>query len=113
MNTTVIDKPIRKFLPQDITIDSWDKIEKYFIDLKERKINSVEDLKKWLHDRSELEAVLSEDMAWRYIKMTCDTTNEVLTNSFTFFVEKIEPNIAPYANELNKKLVASPYLNQL
>ncbi len=113
METTKITKPLRTFLPQEITIDSWAKIEKYFIDLKDRSIHSVADLKKWLHDRSELEAVLSEDMAWRYIKMTCDTTNEELTKSFTFFVEEIEPNIAPFSNELNKKLVASPFLNRL
>ena len=113
MENNKITKPIRHFLPQEITIDSWAKIETYFKDLKERSINSVDELKKWLQDRSELEAVLSEDMGWRYIKMTCDTTNEELTKSFTFFVEEIEPNIAPYSNELNKKLVASPYLNQL
>ena len=113
MESKEITKPVRQFLPQEITIDSWAKIETYYKDLEKRSINSIEELKKWLLDRSELEAVLSEDMGWRYIKMTCDTTNEELTKSFTFFVEEIEPNIAPYSNELNKKLVASPYLSQL
>ena len=113
MESKEITKPVRQFLPQEITIDSWAKIETYYKDLEKRSINSTEELKKWLLDRSELEAVLSEDMGWRYIKMTCDTTNEELTKSFTFFVEEIEPNIAPYSNELNKKLVASPYLSQL
>ncbi len=113
METKKITKPIRTFLPQEFTIDSWSTIEKYFIDLKERKISSATDLKKWLLDKSELEAVLSEDMGWRYIKMTCDTTDEKLTESFNFFVNEIEPNVAPYSNELNKKLVASPFLSQL
>ncbi len=96
MESKEITKPVRQFLPQEITIDSWAKIETYYKDLEKRSINSTEELKKWLLDRSELEAVLSEDMGWRYIKMTCDTTNEELTKSFTFFVEEIEPNIAPY-----------------
>jgi oligoendopeptidase F len=108
-----IEKPIRHFLPQNIAIDSWETIEKYFKDLQERNIASADDLKKWLLDKSELEAALSEDMGWRYIKMTCDTTSKELTDSFTFFVEKIEPNIAPIANELNKKLIATPFLSQL
>jgi oligoendopeptidase F len=106
-------KPIRKFLPQDLIIDSWTKIEPYFVDLKNRTISSVNGLEKWLFDRSELEAVLSEDLAWRYIKMTCDTANEELTNSYNFFVEEIEPQVAPLGNELNKKFIASEYTNQL
>lgn len=106
-------KPIRKFLPQDLTIDSWSKVESYFVDLKNRTINSVQELEKWLFDRSELEAVLSEDLAWRYIKMTCDTANEELTNSYNFFVEEIEPKVAPLGNELNKKFIACPFIDQL
>ncbi len=106
-------KPIRHFLPQNITIDSWSKIEPFFIDLKERTISSAKELQQWLLDRSELEAVLSEDMAWRYIKMTCDTTNKELLDSFNFFVNEIEPFIAPYSNELNVKLFESPYLKEL
>ncbi len=113
MEVQQITAPVRRFLPNEIRIDSWETIEKYFKDLTERNISSLEDFKKWLLDKSELEAVLSEDMAWRYIKMTCDTTDEKLTDSFTFFVEQIEPHIAPYANELNKKLVACSYLNEL
>lgn len=106
-------KPIRHFLSQDLTIDSWKRIEPFFVDLKERKISSAKELEKWLFDRSELEAVLSEDFAWRYIKMTCDTANEELTNSYNFFVSEIDPHIAPYSNELNIKLVNSPYLKDL
>jgi oligoendopeptidase F len=106
-------KPIRKFLPQDLIIDSWAKIEPYFVDLKNRTISSVNELEKWLVDRSELEAVLSEDFAWRYIKMTCDTANEELTNSYNFFVEEIEPKVAPLGNDLNIKFIASEYIGQL
>ncbi|MFL5765497.1 MAG: M3 family oligoendopeptidase [Bacteroidia bacterium] len=106
-------KPLRHFLAQDLQIDSWKKIEPYFIDLKERKISSAEELEKWLLDRSELEAALSEDFAWRYIKMTCDTTDQALSDSYNFFVSEIDPNIAPFSNELNIKLINSPYLSGL
>ena len=106
-------KPLRQFLSQDLEIDSWIKIEPYFIDLKERTINSVKELEQWLFDRSELESALSEDFAWRYIKMTCDTANLELTESYNFFVEEIDPHIAPYSNELNIKFVQSPYLKDL
>ena len=54
---------MRNFLPEDLTINSWEQIQSYFEDLKQREIHSVADLKTWLKDRSELDAVLSEDMA--------------------------------------------------
>jgi oligoendopeptidase F len=67
----------------------------------------------WLHDRSELEAALEEDFAWRYIRMTCDTNSEEKLQNFQYFATEIEPKAAPYSNELNKKLVESPYFDNL
>ncbi|MDQ3048097.1 MAG: M3 family oligoendopeptidase, partial [Bacteroidota bacterium] len=106
-------KPVRSFLPADFQIDSWAKIEPFLRDLSSRDISSSGQLEKWLLDRSELEAVLSEDLAWRYIRMTCDTTDKALTDAFNFFVSEIEPNVAPYSNELNKKLISCAFLDQL
>ena len=104
---------MRNFLPQDLSITSWEQIQTYFEDLKNRTIGSASDLTKWMQDRSELEAVLEEDMAWRYIKMNIDTTDEDLQKSFQFFVEKISPNTAPYDHGFNTKLVESPFLKDL
>ena len=53
---------------------------------------------------SELEAVINEDACWRQIKMTCDTTDKKLEESFNFFCMEIQPKIQPYADALNKKL---------
>src|SRR5688572_11794182 len=113
METNTVEIPVRpprRFLPDDLKIDSWAGVEKYFADLKERKIASGADLENWLLDWSELDAVFSEDMAWRYIRMTCDTTNKEYVDSYNFFIEEIEPRFSPYTNEFNKKLIASPFL---
>src|ERR1700744_2290218 len=104
----MIHKKTRTYLPQNFEI-KWESIEPLLKELTERPINSVEELEHWLHDRSELEAALEEDFAWRYIRMTCDTTDAELLQKFQFFATKIEPKIAPYSNELNKKLVASEW----
>ena len=104
---------MRTFLPEDLSIKNWAQIETYFEDLNTRAIDSVEDLKKWMQDRSELEAVLEENMAWRYIKMNIDTTDPELQKSFQFFVQNISPNIAPYAHGLNTKLINSKHLKDL
>ena len=96
---------MRTFLPEGLSIKNWEQIETYFEDLNTRAIASVEDLKKWMQDRSELEAILEENMAWRYIKMNIDTTDSEVQKSFQFFVENISPNIASYAHSLNTKLI--------
>ena len=115
MNNTISTptRPIRKFVPEDLIIDSWDKIKSLFDNLVEREISSALELEKWMLDRSELEAVLEEDMAWRYIKMNIDTTDKALAERFSFWIKEISPNTAPYSHKLNVKLLESPFLKEL
>jgi oligoendopeptidase F len=111
--TADIQKLQRNFLPENLTVSNWETVEPYFKNLLERKINSKEEMEKWLKDMSELEAVISEDACWRQIKMTCDTTDKKLEESFNFFCMEIQPKIQPYAFALNKKLVESPFTKEL
>jgi oligoendopeptidase F len=103
----------RRFLPNKIKVTSWDVLAPYFNQLLERTINNKEELENWLKDRSELEAFVSEDLAWRYVKMTCDTTNKDLEQAYLFFVTEIEPQISPLTDKLNRKLVACTFINEL
>jgi len=111
--TADIKKLPRSFLPEDFTITTWDKLEPYFKELLERPVNSQKDLEKWLKDISELEAVVSEDACWRQINMTCDTENKSLEEAFNFFCMHIQPHIQPYADQINRKLVANPFTKEL
>lgn len=106
-----IQKSPRKFIQDNLKIDSWDTIKSYYEDLVQRKINSPSEFKKWLEDRSELDAVIEEDAAWRYIKMTIDTTKDELTKDYTFFVSQIQPHIAPFEDQLNQKFIACEFSN--
>ncbi len=111
-----IEIPTRKprtFLPDNLLIDGWEKLQPFFTDLAERNILHVAELEKWMQDRSELEAVLEEDLAWRYIKMNIDTTDTELEKSFHFFIQEIQPKIAPFDDVFNKKLITSPFLAEL
>ena len=69
-------RPKRQFVDENLIVDSWKKIEVYFKSLLERKISSVNELEQWMLNRSELESVLEEEQAWRYIKMNIDTTDQ-------------------------------------
>jgi len=111
--TADIKKLERSYVPADFVITDWNCLEPYFKELAERPINSRKELEKWMKDMSEVEAVVSEDACWRQIKMTCDTTDKSLEEAFTFFCMEIQPKLQPYADLLNRKLVASPYTKEL
>lgn len=108
----ILEKKARTYVPANLNI-TWESLEPILNELQNREINSVQELEQWLKDRSELEAALEEDFAWRYIRMTCDTANEELVARFQYFATEIEPKVAPIGNELNKKLIESPYVNEL
>ena len=103
----------RRFVPEDFEIKSWEEVEPYFVDLVDRKIISVMELREWFKDRSELESVLSEDLAWRYIKMTCDTADEGAVKAYEFFISEIEPKAAPYEDKLNRNALDSEFISEI
>jgi oligoendopeptidase F len=111
--SAAIKKQERHFLPTDFSLTTWDNLEPYFKQLLDKEITSVSDLNCWLKDMSEVEAVVSEDACWRQIKMTCDTTDKALEDAFTYFCMEIQPKLQPYADALNKKLIASPFTAEL
>lgn len=108
-----LERPARKFLPETFTITGWEQLKPYFDKLLERKITSVDELRNWLSDRSELESVISEDFAWRYINMTRFTENETYSKAYQDFVENIQPKMAPVSDQLNRKAAASEFLDVL
>lgn len=113
LRTADIQKLPHHYLPKDFVLTDWASLEPYFIELSNRPIEDALGLEKWLKDLSELEAFVSEDACWRQIKMTCDTTDKSLEEAFNFFCMEIQPKMQPYADALNKKLIACPFTKEL
>ncbi|WP_295126975.1 M3 family oligoendopeptidase [uncultured Chitinophaga sp.] len=113
MANAQIEKLPRHFLPENFEVTSWDVLHPFFEELNERPLTDVKALEQWLRHMSELEAVISEDACWRQIKMTCDTTDKTLEDAFTYFCMEIQPKLQPYADALNRKLLACEFTKQL
>lgn len=109
----VVEKAKRNFVANDLSIDAWEDLKPIYDELLNRELPTKGDLDQWLNDLSELEAVLEENVAWRYIRMTIDTTDEAAAKKYEDFVTQIQPHLAPYGDKLNKKLVAHPDVDQL
>ena len=101
------------YLPSNLIINSWNDLSEFFEELSHRELNDVRELRKWLNDRSELEAVVQEDLGWRYIRQTCDTVSEEKRAALNFFIQEIEPHLAEYADLFNRKLLSNDHLEEL
>ena len=108
-----LTRPARQFIPEILTLSAWADVSPFFDDLQIRPIESADDLRRWLLDRSELESYLSEDFAWRYIRSTCNTADEALTRVLNFFITDIQPQLAEIGNALDERTVANPFLAKL
>lgn len=103
----------RSFLSEDFNPATWAGIEPYFKQLLETEINSLADLQQWLRNWSELQAVLEEDSRWIYVRTTVDTTDEKAKADLTNLYQNIYPYMVAYNNQLEKKLIACPFTEQL
>ena len=101
------------FIPNPFVVQSKDDVTPLFKSLLDRNIANAQDFEQFLQDVSDLESALSEDMAWRYIKMTCDTQNKDHETSYLTFVQEIQPHLSPMEDLLNRKIVDSPFAESL
>lgn len=103
----------RKYVPQDLDLGDWEAQKPLWDELKGRELPDGEALRKWIADWSELSDAVGEESARRYVEMTCDTQDKEIEARYLHFVEKIEPELAPVNDALNRKLVAHPDVDKL
>lgn len=108
-------KPLktRIYVPEDYKIDSWDSLKPYFERLLDQNPDSKEALERYLLAVNEIDAIVDEEVAWRYIHMTCDTQNEKNTSDYQYFVQEILPHVSIYSDKLNRKIMENPFVRAL
>jgi len=94
-----------EFVPRDIDPTRWDSLSPLFQALREREIDSADDLERWLLDRSDLDAACSEAEANLFIARTAHTDDESVQRAWTEFVENVKPRLKPASFELDKRQV--------
>ncbi len=105
----------RRFVPQDIDLGDWSRIQPLFEQLESRcaECQTAAELEQWLIDWSELSAALDEESSKRYIAMTCHTDSPEAEKAYLQFVEKIDPELKPRQFNLSKLFIAHPQRAQL
>ena len=112
-NTISIERKNRIFVSEEFVPEKWQTIEPYYKQLLDTEFYDAASFQNWLGKISELEAIISENAGWRYIRMTCDTANKEYQDAYSYFVSEIEPRIAPLNHQLNEKIINCPYTKDL
>ncbi len=100
---------MNSFIPANFRIQTGSDVESLLQNLIDRDITSLQDFEQFVVDVNALDSHISEDMAWRYIRMTCDTKDKNIEADYLYFVQEIQPIIAPFEDKINNKIVQSPF----
>ena len=98
----------RRFVPKDLDVADFDRIEPLYRDLLARATDTPEALEHWLLDASELHSVIDEYGARRYIDKSCHTDDKAVEAAYLHFIEHVEPKTKPLHFALQRKFMQSP-----
>ncbi len=104
---------VRKYLPKGFKVTSWEKLESILKELAHRRISNVRELERWILDRSEVDAAVTEHFGWKYINFTKDTKDTNAADAYKYYITEIAPNVSIYEHQLNMKLISSSSLPNL
>jgi oligoendopeptidase F len=107
------EKSKRNLIPSDFDFGEFNDIKPFLESLKAKQFGSKDDLLNWIYSYSELDAFLSEELAWRYINYTRYTDKEEFSDAYSFFIKEIQPELVKVENELNKKQTSSEFFEDL
>ncbi len=89
--------------------DTYEDLKPYYDDLLARDVASIDDTKLWIKDYDQLTSHISENVAWRYVNKTCDTTNSEYEKKYMYFIQEINPKLEAVWELINKKIVWLPH----
>lgn len=101
------------FIPEDFSFQTWEDLLPFYQDLLERPVRHVGELERWILDKSALDAFLSEEFSWRYIRLSQNSEDQHAVEKYRFAIQHIYPHITSWEQKLNEKLIESPFAKQL
>tara|TARA_B100001059_G_scaffold101609_1_gene101388 strand:- start:1300 stop:3021 length:1722 start_codon:yes stop_codon:yes gene_type:complete len=105
--------PPNDYVPVTLDASNWEVLAPLYKGLLERPLSCAGCLESLLVDRSELDAAASESAASLYIDMTCHTDDESITSRYLDHVREVQPNLKEAGFQLDRRIVQSPYVDDL
>ena len=103
----------REFLPEEFKVTVWSRLKPYYNELLRRPVKSISELEQWIFNWNELNALVLEDVNWRYIHFSTNMADERIGESYSYVVQQILPKVTKVNYQLNQKLVESSFHKDL
>ena len=103
----------REFLPEEFKMTVWSRLKPYYNELLRRPIASLSEMEQWIFDWNELNALVQEDVNWRYIHFSTNMLDERAGESYNYAVQQILPKVEKVNHQLNQKLFDTPFHKDL
>jgi oligoendopeptidase F len=108
--TRYVPEPFpHRWLPAAVRCTTWEEIEPWYRQLLDRPIASPHQLEQWLFDLGELNGVVAQEGAKRYIAMTCQTDDPEREAAHLAWVRAVEPKLKPIHHALREKYLDCPH----
>jgi oligoendopeptidase F len=104
-----VTRPVREWLPPTLSLTGWEAIEPYVEELRTARWQTFGDFHQWLRRLNELEAALSEEAAWAFIRFTQNTQDEESRKTYERYIEEIQPRLTEARYELYRRYWESPW----
>lgn len=108
-----ISKKPRRFFPEELDITHWESLQPQIESLLSLELPDTQALADYLEKFSELGDILDEEMAWRYIRMTCHADQPEYSQAFNSFYAEIISPYKEYDHQLRKKYYDHPLRRDL
>ena len=108
-----IQKPKRLFFDESLNITSWSEVERVAEEMKAEKGDAPEDLIHFIEKYGEMENIISEEAARRYIDMTRFADDEEKGKAFNDFYASLVSRLKPYDFVIKKKIFEHPSFSKL
>ncbi len=105
----MFERAVRQWLPPQFRLEGWDSVEPYVEAMKTAEWRSFSDFHLWLQRLNELEAVISEESAWNFIRFTQNTQDESSRTAYERYIREIQPRFSEARYELYKRYWESPW----
>ncbi len=103
----------RSMIPANFELTDWESIKPYIDMLLSADPKSIDELIEYLKRISEVQAVVSEEEAWRFIRMTTDTRNQEYVDSYQYFVTQVSPQVTIFFHKIHQKLILHPLFEEV
>ncbi|MDN5341721.1 MAG: oligoendopeptidase [Oceanotoga sp.] len=103
----------RKYYDESFKIKTLEDLKNEYKKLENMNLNEEKEVIKFIEIKDELESIISEEMAWKYIKMSCNADKPEIQQEFNRFYSQVIAPSASYDFKLKKQLYDSKGFKQL